>query len=109
MPNRFYEVGWDVAPVECHFEILTALVVILLQGPSFIRMSFLHQVPDRSTLTSMQLPQYDKQEGNQTTKPRKTTEREATRHRKEQLHRKNTKRENDLALSTDVRSLCQKN
>jgi hypothetical protein len=73
-------------------------------------MSFLHQVPDRSTLTSMQLPQYnDKQESNQTTKPRKTTEREATRHRKERLHRKNTKRENNIALSADVRSLGQKN
>jgi hypothetical protein len=29
-------------------------------------------------------------------------EREATMHRKEQLHQKNTKRENDLALSADV-------
>jgi hypothetical protein len=84
MSNRFYEVGWDVEHLlNVISEILGALVVVLLHGPSSIRLSFLQRVLIRSTLTSMQLPQYsDKQKSNQTTKPRKTAEREATRHRK---------------------------
>jgi hypothetical protein len=57
----------------------------------------------------MQLPQYsDKQKSNQTTKPRKIAKGEATRHRKTTTL-KNTKRENDLALSVDVQSLGQRN
>jgi hypothetical protein len=69
----------------------------------------LQWVPARSLLTSMQLPQNsNKRKSNQITKPSKTVEREATRH-KRQLHRKNTKRDNDLALLVDVRSLGQKN
>jgi hypothetical protein len=84
MSNRFYEVGWDVEHLlKVISEILGALVVVPLHGPSIIRMSFLQQVLIRSTLTSTQLPRYgDKQKSNQTTKPRKTTKREATRHRK---------------------------
>jgi hypothetical protein len=52
----------------------------------------------------MQLPRnIDKRKSNQTTKPRKTVEREAIR------HRKNIKRGNDLALSVGVRALGQRN
>jgi hypothetical protein len=84
MSNRFYEVGWDVEHLlNVVSEIFGALVVVLLHGPSSIRMSFLQWVLIRSTLTSTQLPRYsDKQKSNQTTKPRKTAESEATRHRK---------------------------
>jgi hypothetical protein len=83
MSNRFYEVGWDVEHLlNVVSEILGALVAVLLHSP-FIRMSFLQRVLIRSTLTSTQIPRYsDKQKSNQTTKPRKTAEREATRHRK---------------------------
>jgi hypothetical protein len=85
-------------------EILSILVVALLQGLS-ICTSFLQRVLIRSTLTLTQLPRYsDKQKSNQTTKPRKTAEGEATRRRKTTTS-KNTKRENDLTLSVDVRSL----
>jgi hypothetical protein len=42
MSNRFYKVGWDVEHLlNLISEILGALVVILLHGPSSIRMSFL--------------------------------------------------------------------
>jgi hypothetical protein len=42
MSNRFYEVGWDVEHLlNVNSEILSVLVVALLQGPSSIRMSFL--------------------------------------------------------------------
>jgi hypothetical protein len=84
MSIRFYGVGWDVEHLlNVVSKILSALVVALLHGPFSIRMSFLQRVLIRSTLTSTQLPRYsDKQKSNQTTKPRRTAEREATRHRK---------------------------
>jgi hypothetical protein len=44
MSNRFYEVGWDVEHLlNVVSEILDALVVILLHGPSSVRMSFLQR------------------------------------------------------------------
>jgi hypothetical protein len=69
MPNRIYEVGWDVEHLlNVVSEILGALVVILLHGPSSVCLSFLQRVLIRSTLTLMQLPRYsDKQKSNQTT------------------------------------------
>jgi hypothetical protein len=84
MSNRFYEVGWDMEHLlNVNSEILNILVVALLQGPPPIRRSFLQRVPIQSTLTLMQLPRYsDKRKSNQSTKPRKTTEREATRCRR---------------------------
>jgi hypothetical protein len=84
MSNRFYEVGWDMEHLlNVISEILSAIVVVLLHGPSSIRMSFLQWVLIRSTLTSTQLSRYnDKKKSSQTTKPRKTVEREATRPRK---------------------------
>jgi hypothetical protein len=58
MSNRFYEVGWNVEYLlNVNYEILSVLVVALLQGPS-IRTSFLQRVLIRSALTSMQLPRY---------------------------------------------------
>jgi hypothetical protein len=58
MSNRFYEVGWDVEHLlNVNSEILSVLVVALLQGPS-ICASFLQQVLIRSALTSTQLPRY---------------------------------------------------
>jgi hypothetical protein len=63
------------------FEIFSALVVVLLQGPS-ICMSFLQWILIQTTLSSKQLPQYNnKQKSNQTTKPRKTTKKK-TEHEK---------------------------
>jgi hypothetical protein len=42
MSNRFYEVGWDVEHLlNVISKIIGALVVVLLRGPSSIRMSFL--------------------------------------------------------------------
>jgi hypothetical protein len=56
----------------------------------------------------MQLPRFsDKQKSNQTTRPRKTAKREATRHRKNN-YTERMQKENDLALSADVRSLGQR-
>jgi hypothetical protein len=44
MPNRIYEVGWDVEHLlNVISEILGALVVVLLHGPSSIYMSFLQR------------------------------------------------------------------
>jgi hypothetical protein len=109
MSNRFYEVAWDVEHLlNVNSEILSVLVVALLQGLSSIRLSFLQLVLIRSTLTSTQLPRYnDKQKSNQTTRPRKTTKREATRHRRTTTPKEH-KRKNDLALSADIRSLGQR-
>jgi hypothetical protein len=44
MSNRFYEIGWDVEHLlNVNSEILSVLVVALLQGPS-IRTFFLQRV-----------------------------------------------------------------
>jgi hypothetical protein len=44
MSNRFYEVGRDVEHLlNAVSEILGALVVVLLHGPSSVRMSFLQR------------------------------------------------------------------
>jgi transcriptional regulator of heat shock response len=92
MSNRSYEVGWDVEHLlNVISEILGALVVVLLHGPSSIRLSFLQRVLIRSTLTLTQLPRYsDKQKSNQTTKPRKIAEGEAQGIER-QLHQKTQK------------------
>jgi hypothetical protein len=98
----------------CHLlivisEILGALVVVLFQHPPSICMSFLQRVPIRSTLSLMHY--LDITTSKRAIKPLnlERLQKEATRRREEQLHQKNTKRENDLALSVDVRSLGQKN
>jgi len=66
-------------------------------------------VPIRSSLYLTRLPQNsDKRKSYQTTKPRKTAEREATRRRRT-TPEEHKKRGNDLALSADVRSLGQRN
>jgi hypothetical protein len=52
------------------------------------------KVPNRSWLSLMQLPRYsDKQNSNQTTRPRKTAKREATRHRKNNYTKRMQKEE----------------
>jgi hypothetical protein len=44
MSNRFYEVGWDVEQLlNVVSEILGALVVVLLHGPSSVRITFLQR------------------------------------------------------------------
>jgi hypothetical protein len=95
MSNRFYKVGWDVEHLlNVISKILGALVVILLHSLSSIRMSFLQRVLIPSMLSSTQLPRYsDKQKSNQTTRPRKTTKREATRHRKNNYTKRTQKEE----------------
>jgi hypothetical protein len=109
MSNRFYEVGWDVEHLlNAIFEILSALVVILLHGLSSIRLSFLQRVLIRSTLTSTQLPRYsDKQKSNQTTNL-EILQKERQQGIERTTTPKEHKRKNDLALLADVRSLDQR-
>jgi hypothetical protein len=108
MSNRFYEVGWDVEHLlKVNSEILS-VPIVALHGLSSICLSFLQQVLIRSMLTLTQLPRYsDKQKSNLTSNLERLRKK-----RQQGIERVTTleehKRENDLALSVDVRSLGQK-
>jgi hypothetical protein len=110
MSNRFYEVGWDVEHLlNVISEIIGALVVVLLHGPSSIHMFFLqwsrsdHCYPWRNYL--------DTATSKRAIRP---LDLEILRKERQQSIERTTtlkehKRKDDLALSVDVRSLGQRN
>jgi hypothetical protein len=91
MPNRIYEVGWDVEHLlNVISKIIGALVVVLLHCPSSIRMPFLQWSRSATSKRAirpldLEILQKERQQGiERTTTP------------------KEHKRKNDLALSVDV-------
>jgi hypothetical protein len=88
MYNRFYEVGWDVEHLlNVVSEILGALIVVLLDGPSSNGPDPIIAILDATTSIQRQA------KSNQTTRPRKTAKREATRHRKYNYTKRTQKKE----------------
>jgi hypothetical protein len=101
MSIRFYEVGWDVEHLlNVISEILGALVVILLHGPTSICMSFLQRSRpgQRYPRCSYLARTTNKAREQSITKPRKITKR-SNKAREDRINTKGTPKEKGLSPS----------